>query len=248
MIDDFSNNKYTRWYFQIVDRRTTNIPNADVYCEDHHIVPESFFKNRSRPGPPGWLDGDPEDSLNKVMLTAREHFICHWLLTKMTTDVALIKMQDALEMMNVDSENQKRYRTLITSRVFERNRIKVARERSERMKGEGNPMNNPESRELMRQLKTGVKREKFSDKWLANLAATRQGERNGMYGKNHSDRTKELMRKLATGRVQSEEHKKKKADAVRGSKREKKVCPHCSYACAVNTYPRFHGDNCKMKT
>lgn len=243
----FLGNKYTRWYYSIVEHRRSNCLKDGEYCEDHHVVPESFFKQRSRPGPPGWLDGDPEDPLNKVFLTAREHFICHWLLTKMTDDIALIKMQDALEIMNVDSEHQKRYRTLITSRVFERNRIKVAKNRSERMKGENNPAKRPEEREKMRLLKTGVRRGEFSAEWKANMSASASGENNSMYGKKHSDATKALMRKLATGRKQSEEHKQKKADAVRGSKREKKVCPYCSFACAVNTYPRFHGEKCKMK-
>ena len=44
------------------------------YVESHHILPKcmcttTFQKN---------------DKLNLVFLTAREHFICHWLLIKMT--------------------------------------------------------------------------------------------------------------------------------------------------------------------
>ena len=32
----------------------------------------------------------------------------------------------------------------------------------------------------------------------------------------------------------------------RGLKRDKKQCPHCNRHVAVNTYPRWHGDNCKL--
>ena len=51
----------------------------------------------------------------------------------------------------------------------------------------------------------------------------------------------------ATGRKQSAETIKKKADALRGTTRPKKQCPHCNKMIAVNTYPRWHGDNCKLK-
>ena len=32
----------------------------------------------------------------------------------------------------------------------------------------------------------------------------------------------------------------------RGLKRDKKECPHCNRHVSVNTYPRWHGDNCKL--
>lgn len=38
------------------------------YYEKHHIIPKSFGGNKEN---------------NLVKLTAREHFICHWLLVKM---------------------------------------------------------------------------------------------------------------------------------------------------------------------
>ena len=46
---------------------------------------------------------------------------------------------------------------------------------------------------------------------------------------------------------QKQETIQKKADAIRGSKREKKLCPHCDRLIAVNTYPRFHGEKCKQR-
>lgn len=57
-----------------------------VYYETHHIIPECLFKNRSRKGISGFIEGDPEEPLNKVLLTAREHFICHVLLYKIYKD------------------------------------------------------------------------------------------------------------------------------------------------------------------
>jgi hypothetical protein len=54
----------------------------EQYYESHHIVPDFMFSNRTRKGPKGHLPGDPESPSNKVLLTAKEHFIAHVLLYK----------------------------------------------------------------------------------------------------------------------------------------------------------------------
>lgn len=61
-------NKYTRWYYQIIDRARTR--STQGYVERHHIIPRSL--------------GGPDTRDNLVDLTAREHYICHLLLTHMT--------------------------------------------------------------------------------------------------------------------------------------------------------------------
>lgn len=57
-----------------------------VYYEKHHIIPDFMFKNRSRKGPKGHLEGDPNEKSNIVLLTPREHFLCHFLLYKIYKD------------------------------------------------------------------------------------------------------------------------------------------------------------------
>jgi len=94
---------------------------------------------------------------------------------------------------------------------------------------------------------TGRKRDPFSKEWIEKLSKAKQGENNFMYGKTHTEETRQKMREKATGRKQSAETIQKKADAIRGSKREKKLCPHCNQYVAVNGYARWHGDNCKHK-
>jgi hypothetical protein len=79
------------------------------------------------------------------------------------------------------------------------------------------------------------------------MSKSHAGERNGMYNKKHTDEAKAKQREKAIGRKQSAETVQKKADAIRGSKREKKLCPHCNQLIAVNTYPRFHGDQCRHR-
>jgi len=98
----FTDNKYTRCYFSIVHRALSRVV-GDMYVEKHHIIPKSL--------------GGSNDKSNLVKLTAKEHFLCHRLLTKMVDDpTAKIKMHNAVFQMTISSKNQSRYK--ITSRVY----------------------------------------------------------------------------------------------------------------------------------
>ena len=112
----FLDNKYTKHYYEIINRALAR----KLKGERHHIVPEAFYINRKRSGPAGWLDGNPEIKSNKVDLTPREHFICHWLLLKMTEGQAKSICVYALNGMKRKNKNQNRYETPITSRVYEK--------------------------------------------------------------------------------------------------------------------------------
>lgn len=78
--------KYQRWHDQIIERAKSRKP-LGGYCETHHVLPRS-------------LGGDDYDS-NLVSLTYREHFLIHWLLTKVHTGGALRRMQMALQAMTL---------------------------------------------------------------------------------------------------------------------------------------------------
>lgn len=88
-------NKYTTWYNKIIScAQQRDVP--DCYTEKHHIIPRS-------------LGGDRSES-NIVTLTAREHFVCHLLLTKMVSGAAQFKMIKALTMiMGVKNIGKGRY-------------------------------------------------------------------------------------------------------------------------------------------
>lgn len=66
----FVDNKYSTWYFSIIENAKKFPPTG--YKEMHHIIPRCMGGQ------------DSEDNL--VALSARQHFICHLLLTRMTTD------------------------------------------------------------------------------------------------------------------------------------------------------------------
>ena len=59
----YLHNKYTITYYNIIAQAQSRT--LDCYTENHHIIPKSL--------------GGSNDSDNLVALTAREHFLCHWL-------------------------------------------------------------------------------------------------------------------------------------------------------------------------
>ena len=59
---------YKRIYESIIEKRKIDIPTG--YVEEHHCYIPSCL-------------GGTDDKSNLVKLTAKEHFICHLLLTKM---------------------------------------------------------------------------------------------------------------------------------------------------------------------
>jgi hypothetical protein len=96
----FIDNKYTRWYYNIINTAKARQINTG-YTERHHIIPRS-------------LDGT-DDADNLVDLTAHEHFVCHLLLPKMLTGKPKRSMcYAAWQMTNV--HNRERYSP--TARIY----------------------------------------------------------------------------------------------------------------------------------
>lgn len=93
---------YKNLYDQLIQKRKHTL--ADGYTELHHIIPRCL----------GGTDA-PE---NLVALTAREHFMAHYLLSKMYAEDSFEwhKMNHALMMMKSSSSKQDRY---LNSRLYE---------------------------------------------------------------------------------------------------------------------------------
>jgi len=83
--NNFIVNKYYVWYFGIINHRINNTP--DGYTEQHHILPKCL--------------GGTNNKSNLVRLTAREHFVCHLLLVKMTVGEYNTKMRRAVGMFKM---------------------------------------------------------------------------------------------------------------------------------------------------
>jgi hypothetical protein len=120
----FIDNKYTRWYYDIINRAQTRAF-LTSYSETHHIIPRSL--------------GGSNDKSNLVNLTAREHFISHWLLTKMTTGSDRYKMAYAFgAMLYRGNDTQPRYR--VTGKIYENIKSERAKILSVAVAGTNNPM------------------------------------------------------------------------------------------------------------
>lgn len=246
-------NKYTLWYNAITERARTRI--NDDYIECHHIQPRSL--------------GGTDDKDNLVDLTAREHFICHWLLTKMHTSEARAKMIYALNGMKRSNEFAQRYETKITARVYERLKKEFSKVHSATMKGrtpwnKGIPIKE-EQREKNRIAAIGKKHSNVAKEKIA-LANT---------GRVKSKETKDKIRDALKGKPKgpmSEEGKLKRSTALKGkskpegmgaklsatvaaqlaagthyTQQPKQTCPHCGVQASKARYNAFHGDKCKHR-
>lgn len=130
----FANNKYTKIYWSLISnaqsknrvKRRKTFHNY-VYYELHHIIPRSI--------------GGTEDKSNLVLLTAREHFICHYLLCKMTNVQSneWNKLSRAFLMMFSSSSAQHRY---FNSRLYDRARKNISIINSVHQTGSGNSQYN----------------------------------------------------------------------------------------------------------
>ena len=104
---------YKAIYYKIIENAKKETENGNRfvgYYENHHILPKSL--------------GGNNDKNNLVKLTAREHFICHWLLVKMYDKgtIERKKMLCALWRMQGNFTGN-RY---INNRVYEKLRVEFA--------------------------------------------------------------------------------------------------------------------------
>ena len=137
---------YRKIYVSIVLRaqaedaeRRRNKREHGAYYEKHHIIPKSL--------------GGTNGNSNLAMLTAREHFICHWLLVKIYKPGTeqRKKMLNALWRMRSDSATHygNRY---INARAYESLRIEFAR-----MMGTRNAV-----------LQAGERNSMYGNRWYTN--------------------------------------------------------------------------------
>jgi len=205
-------NKYTTWYYNII---TSGQQRTELtgYSERHHIIPKS-------------LGGDNLKS-NIVRLTAREHFLCHWLLTKMVYKEQQIKMDRAFWRMLINGADfQKRYKP--NSRTYESLRKKYGTLRKGIITSET--------------IKEKIsKANKGKTAW--NKGIPRTAEEKLLISHRRKD-TAALIGAWNQGKSHSSETLFKMTE--RAKMRTKYTCPHCDREIAGTNYYRWHGDKCKF--
>jgi hypothetical protein len=246
-------NKYNTWYNRITENAKTRA--LDGYKERHHIIPRSLGGSNSKE--------------NLVDLTAREHFICHWLLIKMYSGESKAKMIYALNGMKRNGQYTERYETKITSRVYEHLKKEFSLVHSTTMKGR--PAHNkgvPATEEQKEKNRLAATGRVMSPESVIKGVAKRTGQK----------RTEEQKARIAAGVTgikkgpMSEKEKEKRSIALKGKKKPaghgdaisatvakllaegkhytqtKLQCPHCPVRASKARYNAFHGDRCKHKS
>ena len=159
----FKDNKYTGWYFNIIqDANNLLRSKKDDYFESHHIIPRAF-------------GGDNKKS-NLVLLTPREHFLCHLLLPKM-----MVRPIDSGKMAYAFFRMKNKHKN---SRIFDRFRVAYGKLTT----GENNKFfgrtHSPET------LKKISRKDKFhTEESRALMSSVKVGKKTGkdnhMFGKAH---------------------------------------------------------------
>lgn len=197
----FINNKYTVIYYKIVNRAKSR--KLSSYKERHHIIPKSL--------------GGSNNKDNIVELTAKEHFICHLLLTKMVADKFKKKMSYAVWLMcNVKNQNQTN-RYIPNSNTYSKIREVHAKIVSSSLRG--------------------IKKTYSSFAGKKHTEKTLQLQRELKLGKNNPN----------FGVTQKLEWNKAKSDSQKGISKPLIHCNHCNKDIGGHgNYIRWHGDNCKL--
>lgn len=248
----FTHNKYFKYYYNIINHAKSR-NNIEGYKEVHHIIPKSL--------------GGTNKKENLVSLTAREHFLCHMLLTKFTNGKQKRSMIFALNALsNLENSNQYRYK----SRSYEISRKLFAEEQSNAVKGEGNGMfgktHSDTSKKKMAEAHKGKSPWnlgiKLTEEHRQKISESNSLEKNFMFGKTHSLDTKQKISKKNKGHsynkgiLKTDEHKKKISEKLKGKifseehkqklKNVPKInCEHCNKNVSPPMYKRWHGTKCK---
>lgn len=180
----FLQNKYTKIYYQIIKNAKNRLLEVGTYTERHHIVPKSL--------------GGSNLNSNLVSLTAREHFVCHRLLVKMTSSDDKRKMAWAVRrMLTGINKHQQRY--LPNSKIYENIRIQINQE----IKGWSH------SEETKKHLSKVLTGRKFTEETIKKMSIARKG-------KNQPEHVAERLRTINLGKPMSEESKKKLSKSLTG--------------------------------
>ena len=233
----FIENKYKRWYIAIVTNAQNRQLDEDVYIEKHHIVPKCA--------------GGTNDTINMAILTAREHFMCHLLLTKCTSGKVKRDMQFALGAFMMNGQGQVRnfnsweYKKIRESLSKSRKGVKrdpaIGKKTSAGLKG-NIPWNKGK--------KVGPHSEESNKKRSATLTGVTDVEK---YGAEEARiRSKKLSESKKghtagmTNKTQSAATRLKISKALTGKKGPQKRTPHCPH-CELTNVTFRHMKFCKTK-
>lgn len=201
------------------------------YFERHHIVPRS-------------MGGNDEES-NIVNLTAREHYLIHWLLFKIYRNKETCFAWYRMTHCNKNAERYnsrtfdyaKKHRSIHVSKLFSGK--KLSKEHIEKLSKakrgkkysdigrEESPLKGRTiSEDHKRKVGEASKGRKYSESTRKLMSEKMIGEKNHRYGKKVSDETREKLRmatKNARKTPMSEETRRKLSDSMKAAIEKKKL-------------------------
>jgi hypothetical protein len=226
---------YQKIYNQIIERakKENRQKYKGVYYESHHILPKCMGG-----------DGNVKQwrtHPNIVLLTAREHFICHWILHVLYPNNKELQISFWV-MCNLKNIKQDRY--VPSSRIIEYSKIKMSESRKGREGFWKGKKLYDETKLKISEAKKGVKihseenKKKLSDRSKGNK--DRLGKKHSLESINKMSETNKKRYEL------NPQIKISKSIKMKNRPQKKIKCPHCSKE-GGNTMGRWHFNNCKNK-
>lgn len=176
MLKLFLDNKYTKWYTRIIENaKSKRRLRGSTYYENHHIIPKCL--------------GGERNMSNEVLLTAKEHYICHLLLIKMVCNSKhRTKMAFGFHAMR---RSHSKGNVRFYSKLYEKTKIRI----SKLTYGKNNPFYGKghfgKDNHFYGKKHTKESIEKIKE---ANLLNAKFGSDNAFYGKRHTEETKRILR------------------------------------------------------
>jgi hypothetical protein len=226
---------YQKIYDKIIDnaRKSNRIKNQEIFYEDHHILPKCLGGNNNK--------------INRVLLTPKEHFICHKLLTFIFTNnrkiICAFHRMSTSKKYHISSRDYD-YAKNIFSRsmmgdlnpsknkcVVEKIRIgNIGKKRS--LESKINYSNSKKghvvSEETIRKIKVTKQDIKLSDQHKINISVgLKMAYENNKIVKDHRGNKNPMF------------GKKRKLN--------NKTCIFCNKIVDAQNYAKYHGENCKFK-
>ena len=231
----FTDKFYSKVYFSTIEKAKQRGWKKARGRERHHIIPQSL--------------GGSNDKSNLVYLSCREHFLCHWLLVKMTEGEYYHKMVYALMGMRAENKQQERYHTIFTARVYEKYRIEHAEYHSKLMKSKNlipwNKGGGTLTEEQLENVRYAARNRKIDPIKQAEGQRKRIAK---MVGQKRTDETKRLMSLASKGKLKgpmSEEQKQARSITMTGQKKTKSHATNVANAVLGNI--SINKDNTEKK-
>ena len=227
---------YSKIYEDLMLDASCN-PKQDDYKESHHIVPKCM--------------GGDDSKENLIKLTARQHYLAHWLLYKIYKTSSLVHAWHSMSRIGKGQDKRQ-----INSHLFQYCKIERKKHLSKQSTGSGNSFygkhHTEKTKKRLSEMQLGkiYKTEKQIKEWVESVAKKPKTKdhrdkigRKGLGMLQHIH-TKEIIRvPLTDQRFNSSDwvHPKKL------NPEQKYKCDYCDIVTISGNLKRWHNDKCKRK-